>query len=70
MGKDAVESIVTVITAVIVVALVAVLVSQNAKTGDVLTAGGNALSNVIKAAVSPVNSAATTEVGNVGYLGL
>lgn len=60
----------TVATAIVVVAIVAVLVSKNAQTGSVLTAGGNALSGAIKAAVSPVSgattSAASTQLGNLG----
>lgn len=67
MGKDAIDGLITVATAIIVVAIVAVLVSKNAQTGSVLTAGGNALSTLIKAAVSPV-SAANTEIGHLGTL--
>lgn len=43
------------ITGVIGLAMVAVLVSQNAQTGTVLTQGGTALASVIQAAVSPVS---------------
>lgn len=69
MSKDAIDGFVTVITAIIVIAILAVLVSKNAQTGSVLTAGGNALSNLIKAAVSPVSSASSTELGQLGAIG-
>jgi hypothetical protein len=39
--------------AVVGLALIAVVVGKNSKTSDVLTAAGTALSNTIKAAVSP-----------------
>jgi hypothetical protein len=65
MGKDAITGFVTILTAVVAVAIVAVLVSKNSDTGNVLTAAGNALSGAIKAAVSPVvNAGANTELGH------
>jgi hypothetical protein len=47
------------LAAIIGLAIVAVLVSQNAQTGNVLTSGGTALSSVIQAAVSPVTGGST-----------
>lgn len=47
-------SIVTVITAIIGVAIIAVLVSKNSQTSQVLTAGGNAFANILGVAESPV----------------
>lgn len=49
-----VTALVTVITAVIAVAIISVLVSNSANTSNVLTAGGTAFSNILKAALSPV----------------
>lgn len=54
MGDKLLTSVITVLTAIIGVAIVAVLVSKNAQTGSVLTAGGNAFSQVLGTAVSPV----------------
>jgi hypothetical protein len=54
MGERTITGIVTVITAIIGVAIVAVLVSNQANTANVLTAGGGAFSNILKTAVSPV----------------
>ena len=55
MGDRTVTAIVSIITAIIGVAIVAVLVSNQAQTGSVITAGGTALGNVLKAATSPVS---------------
>jgi hypothetical protein len=49
------ESVITVLTAIIGVAIIAVLVSKNAQTGQVLTSAGNAFSKVLGAAVNPVS---------------
>jgi hypothetical protein len=46
--------VVSIATAIIGVAILAVIVSKNAQTGNVITAAGNALSTDIGAAVSPV----------------
>lgn len=54
MSDHIVTSVVTVITALIGVAIIAVLVSGKANTSGVLSAGGSALSGVIGTAVSPV----------------
>lgn len=49
------DSIVTVAVAIIGLATLAVIVSRNAATSNVITSAGNAFVNAIKAAVSPVN---------------
>lgn len=46
--------IVTILVAVIGVAMLATLVSKNAQTSNVLKAGGNAFSDILRAATSPV----------------
>lgn len=55
MGDQAITGIITILTAIIGVAIIAVLVSSQAQTGSVLTAGGNAFANILKTAVSPVS---------------
>lgn len=52
-------SIVTVLMAIIGVAIVAVLVSPKANTGQVLTAGGSAFSGVLGTALSPVTGSSS-----------
>jgi membrane DNA delivery protein len=56
MGDTFITSIVTVLTAVIGLAIIAVLVSGNAQTGNVLSSAGNAFANILGAAESPVSS--------------
>ncbi len=64
MGDKAITGIVAVIMAVIGVAIVAVLVSKNANTGSVLTAGGGAFSSILKTALAPVSSTGTGVSGS------
>ena len=59
------SAITSIILAVIGVAIVAVLVSSKAQTGQVLQAGGTAISTVLGSALSPVTGAGTVGV-NVG----
>jgi hypothetical protein len=54
MGDQIVAGVVTVATAIIGVAIIAVLVSRNAQTSQVLQAGGSAFGNVLSVAESPV----------------
>lgn len=56
MGDKAITGFVAIIMAIIGVAIVAVLVSKNANTGSVLTAGGGAFSSILKTALSPVST--------------
>lgn len=55
MGNQLINSVVTVLVAVIGLALVATLVSRNAQTGQVLTSGGRAFSGILGTALSPVS---------------
>jgi len=48
------SSIVTIVTAIIGVAIIAVLVSKNANTGNVITAAAQGLAGDLSAAVAPV----------------
>jgi hypothetical protein len=59
--------IVTVLTAIIGVAILATLVSKNANTSGVLTAGGNAFSGILGTALSPVTG--STGLSNLNSLG-
>lgn len=55
MGDQLIASVVTVASAIIGLAIIAVLVSNNANTSGVVTSAGTAFANDIKAAVSPVS---------------
>jgi PRD1 phage membrane DNA delivery len=61
--------IISVIASVIGLAMVAVLVSQNAQTSTVITGAGTALSGIITAAVSPVAGSSTNAFGTASNLG-
>lgn len=54
MGYNAIGQIATVFSAIVGVAFLAVLVSKNSQTPEVIKAAGNAFSGGIRAAVSPV----------------
>lgn len=54
MSDQLISSVVTVLTAIIGVAIIAVLVSKNANTTGVIAAGGSAFSQSLGTALSPV----------------
>lgn len=54
MSDQLISSVVTVLTAIVGVAIIAVLVSNKANTAGVLSAGGGAFATALEAAVSPV----------------
>jgi hypothetical protein len=54
MGSQAIGSIVTILTAIVGVAVLAVLVSRNSNTAGVLSAGGSAFAKALGAATAPV----------------
>lgn len=54
MGSQLIGGLITVATAIIGVAILAVLVSRNAQTSNVIGAAGKSFASVIGAAVSPV----------------
>ncbi len=55
MGEKLIESLTTVAVAIVGIAIIAVLVSNQAQTGSVLRAAGSAFATDIQAAVSPVS---------------
>ncbi len=54
MGSELITALVTIATAIVGVAIIAVLVSKNAQTGAVLQAAGGAFAQDLSVAVSPV----------------
>jgi hypothetical protein len=64
MGDKAITSVVVVLTAIVGVAIVAVVVSKQADTANVLGAGGKAFSSILSAAVAPVSGG--SQLGNFG----
>lgn len=69
MSESLVTSIVTVLMAIIGVAIIAVLVSRNANTTGVINAGSNAFSGILGTALSPV-AGGSGFTGNLGGLNL
>lgn len=54
MDDKAITAIIGILTAIVGVSVIAVLVSNQANTANVLKAGGSAFSGILQAAVSPV----------------
>jgi hypothetical protein len=52
MGKDAIEGIISVVLAVVGIAMVAVIVGKNSQTGTIISSAGTALSSVLKSATA------------------
>lgn len=56
MGDRIISDIVTIATAIIGLTIIAVLVSNKAQTGTLITDSGTAFGNVLKQAVSPLGN--------------
>lgn len=72
MSDSLINSVFTVIAAIIGVAIIAVLVSKNSATSNVISAGGSAFSSILGAAVNPggqSNIASPIAIPNIGSLG-
>ena len=63
MSDQLITSVVTVLTAIIGVAIIATLVSKNANTSAVIQAGGSAFSSALGTALSPVTGSSFTGGG-------
>ena len=68
MKDEIITGMVTVGVGIIGLAIFAVIVGQNSRTGDVIQAGGQAFTNALKVAVSPVTGGSGfPESASVGY---
>lgn len=67
MGNEFFSSMVALGTAIVLVAIVALIVSQKSQTPAVIQAGGSAFSNALNVAVSPVTGSSIA--GDLGYPG-
>ena len=70
MERGILEPIATIAAGVIGIAILAVLVSKNAQTPQVLGAAGSAFSNVISAATGPVTGATAAPVNSSSGSGI
>jgi acid phosphatase family membrane protein YuiD len=66
MSQSLIEALVAILTAVVGLAALAVLVSKNANTTGVLSAGGSAFSSMLSAATAPVTGGGTMPASNYG----
>lgn len=67
MTDQLISGVVTVATAIVGIAILAVLVSRNSQTPQVISSAGQAFSGAIQAAVAPVSSGLFTGGGVPGY---
>jgi len=67
--NNAITAIVTIVTAIIGLAALAVFVSNKANTSGVITASGQALSGTINAAVSPISGGSGISIPSVTLSG-
>ena len=54
MGDQLISSVVTVLIAIVGLAIIATLVSKNAETSNIISSGGSAFSGALQAAEGPV----------------
>lgn len=69
MSENLITSLVTVLLAIIGVALIAVLVSRQANTSGVIAAGSNAFSTGLGRAISPITGTGLFAGGSGGFTG-
>ena len=69
MGEQLVSSVVTVSVAIVGLAIIATLVSKNANTANIVSAGGSSFSQALTAAVSPVTGGGLNVAGTYGSSG-
>ena len=60
------EGVVTILTAIVGVAILAVLVSRNSNTSGVISSAGSAFSNALSAATGPVTGATAAPINTAG----
>jgi hypothetical protein len=63
MGRQALDALTAVAVAIIGVAIISVLVSNQSQTSNVIKSAGSAFSGVIQAAVSPIGGGGTFNFG-------
>ena len=59
MGEQLISSVVTVLTAIVGVAIIAVIVGQKSQTSNVIKAAGGAFAQDLSVAVSPVTGSSS-----------
>lgn len=67
MGKEAISSIVTILLAIVGVAVLSVIVSKNAQTSQVIQSGAQGFSTDLATALSPVTG--SSGLGDLSFTG-
>jgi hypothetical protein len=67
MGDSLITAVVTVLMAIVGVAIIAVLVSKNANTTGVISAGASGFSQSLGTALSPVTGGGSFTGGGAGF---
>lgn len=67
MSDSVITGIITILTAVIGIAIVSVLVSKQADTANVLTAGGKAFGGILTAALGPVSGGGNNGLPSLSF---
>jgi hypothetical protein len=62
MDNHLVNSITTILVAIIGVAILAVILAKQSNTAQVISSGGSAFSNILKSAVAPITGGAVGTV--------
>jgi hypothetical protein len=65
MGERLFDGLMAILTAIIGVAIIAVIVSNKSATGNVLKTGGQAFAGIIGAALTPTNSLGNINLGGI-----
>lgn len=68
MGDSVIQGVVTIASAVVGIAIIAVLVSKQAQTGTVIQAATSGFASDISAAVSPITGGSSSFAGGGGGL--
>lgn len=66
MGKEAIDAIVSIVTAIIGLAILSVIVSKNANTSGVISAASSGLASDIQAATGPVSGSSLSGLSGLG----
>jgi len=69
VGNEAGRAILAIVSSIVGLAIISVILSQQAQTGSIISASGTALSGVISAATAPVSGASNTGAIAGSFLG-
>jgi hypothetical protein len=65
MGNEAGRAILAIVSSIVGLAIISVILSAQAQTGNIISTSGQALSSVIGAATAPVSGGAAASAGAI-----